>query len=55
MFQDEKTFPNPQEFIPERFIRDGKLTFDSFDPEVIATFGFGRRYYSPPHRHLAQV
>jgi hypothetical protein len=37
-------FPNPTEFKPERFIgQDGELRQDLFDPEFIATFGYGRR------------
>ncbi|KAJ3566173.1 hypothetical protein NP233_g7167 [Leucocoprinus birnbaumii] len=50
IFHDEKMYPNPQEFIPERFLtRDGKLNTEVQDPSV-AAFGFGRR--ECPGRHV---
>ena len=39
---DRKVFNNPQEFQPERYLKDGKLNSDVRDPEC-AAFGFGRR------------
>ena len=39
---DPKVFNNPEEFQPERYIKDGKLNLDVMDPDC-AAFGFGRR------------
>ncbi|KAK0193931.1 cytochrome P450 [Armillaria mellea] len=48
MLHDEKDYPNPHVFDPERFIStEGKET----QPEPIAAFGFGRRIC--PGRYLA--
>lgn len=53
---DPDVFPDPFEFLPERFIRDGKYDAGARDPIDFA-FGFGRRYVplSPstvlPHSH----
>lgn len=41
MLQDEKIYPNPRLFSPERWISEGKNGL-SVPPEKIA-FGFGRR------------
>lgn len=51
MLHDEEVFPNPQEFNPDRFIKDGVLVEDILDPTVVATFGFGRRIC--PGSHIA--
>jgi hypothetical protein len=40
ILRDRKSFNNPQEFQPERNIKDGKLNPDVRDPEC-AAFGFG--------------
>lgn len=46
MFYNEEEFPNPGQFIPERFMKDGHLRTDILDPFVVGTFGFGRRFVS---------
>ncbi|KAJ3562499.1 hypothetical protein NP233_g9528 [Leucocoprinus birnbaumii] len=55
MLHDEKVFPNPKEFDPGRFIKDGILRDDIIDPESIATFGFGRRICPGSHIALANL
>ena len=42
MLNDERDYPEPREFRPERFLRNGKLDDSVRDPMDIA-FGFGRR------------
>jgi len=42
MLQNEEDYPEPHEFKPERFIKDGKINPGVRDPSTIA-FGFGRR------------
>jgi cytochrome P450 len=43
MLYDEVVYPEPTKFDPGRFIKDGILRDNVPDPEVVATFGFGRR------------
>jgi len=50
MLNDERVYPEPHEFKPERFLKNGKLDSSVRDPMDIA-FGFGRRIC--PGRHLA--
>ncbi|KAI9058138.1 cytochrome P450 [Trametes sanguinea] len=47
---DPDIYPEPEKFIPERFMKDGKLDNDVLDPSSLA-FGFGRRIC--PGRHYA--
>ncbi|RXW14986.1 hypothetical protein EST38_g10872 [Candolleomyces aberdarensis] len=49
VLHDPEVFENPMEFIPERYIKDGKINTDLPDPSKFV-FGFGRR--SCPGRHL---
>lgn len=42
MLHNPDDYPNPHEFIPERYIKDGKIDPSVRDPGSI-TFGFGRR------------
>ena len=42
ILHDRKVFNNPEEFEPERYLKDGKLNPDVRDPEC-AAFGYGRR------------
>jgi cytochrome P450 len=42
MLNDERDYPEPSEFRPERFLSNGKLDSSIRDPMDIA-FGFGRR------------
>ena len=42
ILHDRKVFNNPQQFQPERYLKDGKLHSDARDPDC-AVFGFGRR------------
>ncbi|KAI0643184.1 cytochrome P450 [Trametes meyenii] len=50
MLHDPEAYECPDEFIPERFIRDGRLDFAIPDPANFA-FGYGRRIC--PGRHFA--
>ena len=40
---DPEVYPEPDKFVPERFLKDGRLNPDVQDPEAYL-FGFGRRY-----------
>ncbi|KAJ8462758.1 hypothetical protein ONZ51_g10697 [Trametes cubensis] len=51
ILHDPELYPNPDAFIPERFLKDGKMNQDVFDPASIA-FGAGRRVC--PGRHFAE-
>ncbi|KAH6919314.1 cytochrome P450 [Coprinopsis sp. MPI-PUGE-AT-0042] len=45
IFRDPAHYPNPFEFRPERFLKDGQLNPEVLDPESCG-FGYGRRYLS---------
>ena len=42
IFYDEKMYPAPETFNPDRVMKDGKLDPNVLDPKHVA-FGFGRR------------
>lgn len=42
MSRDPQVYPEPDTFVPERFMKDGTCTSDARDPEKYQ-FGFGRR------------
>lgn len=44
VLNDEKTYSNPSEFEPERFMKDGKYDSSVQDP-MTAAFGYGRRIW----------
>ncbi|KAH9937810.1 cytochrome P450 [Epithele typhae] len=50
--QDEKVYPEPDRFMPERFLKDGRLDPTVRDPATIA-FGYGRRIC--PGMHFAET
>lgn len=52
IMHDAATYPEPEKFIPERWIKDGKLDESIQDPRS-AIFGFGRRIC--PGRHFADA
>ncbi|KAK0440601.1 cytochrome P450 [Armillaria borealis] len=50
MLHDETAYPEPHSFMPERFMKEGKLNPDIRDPGTVL-FGFGRRIC--PARYMA--
>ena len=54
ILHDREVFNDPEEFQPERYLKDGKHNPDVRDPDC-AAFGYGRRSvnttYSPTHTH----
>ncbi|KAI0331701.1 cytochrome P450 [Cubamyces sp. BRFM 1775] len=51
ILHDPERFPEPDAFRPERFLKDGKLDPDAFDP-ITLVFGHGRRIC--PGRYFAE-
>ncbi|TFK25339.1 cytochrome P450 [Coprinopsis marcescibilis] len=51
MLHDEKVYPEPFRFNPDRFMKDGKLDFKTQRDPNHACFGFGRRIC--PARYMA--
>ncbi|EJF63527.1 cytochrome P450 [Dichomitus squalens LYAD-421 SS1] len=52
ILHDPEMYPQPERFIPERFLKEGKLDPDIRDPATVA-FGFGRRIC--PGRYFAEA
>ncbi|EMD39272.1 hypothetical protein CERSUDRAFT_93317 [Gelatoporia subvermispora B] len=52
ILRDPKRYPEPEEFRPERFLKEGKMNPDVLDPAVIA-FGAGRRVC--PGRYFSEL
>ncbi|KAI1790108.1 cytochrome P450 [Ganoderma leucocontextum] len=50
--RDERVYPEPETFNPERFLKDGKINSDVQDPNTFV-FGYGRRIC--PGRHFAEA
>jgi len=48
MLNNDRDYPEPREFKPERFLRNGQLDNSVRDPMDIA-FGFGRRICAGKH------
>ncbi|KAF9257841.1 cytochrome P450 [Marasmius fiardii PR-910] len=53
ILHDESLYPKPFEFKPERFLVEGKLSFEKTRDPTFAAFGFGRRVC--PGRHMAEA
>lgn len=47
LLKDEEYYPDPDVFLPERFLKDGKINPKVADP--IPNFGFGRRFVLSPN------
>ncbi|KAJ8475189.1 hypothetical protein ONZ51_g6728 [Trametes cubensis] len=50
--RNEKMYPDPESFKPERFLKDGKINPEVQDPNTFV-FGYGRRIC--PGRHFAEA
>lgn len=47
ILHDPEVYTRPEAFIPDRYLKDGKMDLDAFDPATIA-FGSGRRCVLQP-------
>ncbi len=58
ILHDPERYPQPEKFVPDRFVKNGALNMDPGDPAHIA-FGFGRRSvvldHSTQRRAIAQT
>ncbi|RDX53515.1 cytochrome P450 [Lentinus brumalis] len=52
IMHDPQTYPDPEQFIPERFLKNGKIDPSVKDPQSVI-FGYGRRIC--PGRHFADA
>ncbi|OCH91504.1 CyP450 monooxygenase [Obba rivulosa] len=52
ILHDPQMYPEPEEFKPERYLKDGKMSADVMDP-AMAAFGAGRRIC--PGRYLSDL
>lgn len=52
LLHDPQAYKDPMRFMPERYLKDGKLDPDVRDPSV-AAFGYGRRIC--PGRHMSDT
>ncbi|EMD39273.1 hypothetical protein CERSUDRAFT_104492 [Gelatoporia subvermispora B] len=52
ILQDPEEYPEPEQFKPERYLKDGKMNPDVMDPALVA-FGSGRRIC--PGRYLSDI
>ncbi|KAF9257842.1 cytochrome P450 [Marasmius fiardii PR-910] len=53
ILHDERLYPEPFKFKPERFLVEGKLNFENARDPTFASFGFGRRVC--PGRYMAEA
>ncbi|KAL0958545.1 hypothetical protein HGRIS_000685 [Hohenbuehelia grisea] len=53
MLHDERMYPDPFTFNPERWLKDGKINPDIREPTSV--FGFGRRICPGRHMAIAQI
>ena len=51
MARDPEQYPDPDRFLPERFLKEGKLDPDVRNPRAFS-FGFGRRWVELVMEHL---